>query len=144
MPVVSPDGIVGQIVTASYEYAKVMLMTDRSSAIDALVQRNRARGIVEGETDETCLFKYVVRKAELEIGDVVVSSGLDGIFPKGLRIGAVSNISKVESSIFQEVKVTPFVDFGRLEEVLVIVEAKNDIESETEPSEQELSAGEGN
>jgi rod shape-determining protein MreC len=121
MPVISPDGVVGQIVTASYEYAKVMLMIDRSNAIDALIQRNRTRGIVEGESEGLCRFKYVVRKAELEIGDVVVSSGLDQIFPKGLRIGKVESISKTESGIFQDVKVVPFVDFDRLEEVFVIL-----------------------
>ena len=125
MPVISPDGIVGQIVTASYQYAKVMLMVDRSSAIDALVQRDRTRGIVEGKTESVCRFKYVVRKAELEIGDVVVSSGIDGIFPKGLRIGKIENIVKSESDIFQEVEITPFVDFKRLEEVLVIVKASD-------------------
>jgi rod shape-determining protein MreC len=122
MPVVTPNGIVGQIVTTSYGYAKVMLMVDRSSGIDGLVQRNRTRGIVEGETDETCRFKYVVRNAEIEVGDIVVSSGLDGVFPKGLQVGSVVEVSKNQPDIFQEVKIRPFVDFSRLEEVLVIVD----------------------
>jgi len=126
MPVIAPEGIVGQVVTASYDYSKVMLMVDRSSAIDALVQHNRTRGIVEGETDEACRFKYVLRKAEVHIGDTVVSSGLDGLFPKGLRIGAIKEISKDEPGIFQEVQVEPFVDFTRLEEVLVILEPSTD------------------
>jgi rod shape-determining protein MreC len=131
MPVISPDGVVGQIVTASYEYAKVMLMIDRSNAIDALIQRNRTRGIVEGESEGLCRFKYVVRKAELQVGDVVVSSGLDRIFPKGLRIGTVESIAKTESGIFQDVKVAPFVDFDRLEEVLVIVSDPNEADEDT-------------
>lgn len=122
MPVIAPEGIVGQVVTVSYDYSKVMLMIDRSSAIDALVQHNRTRGIVAGETDEACRFKYVVRKAEVQIGDTVVSSGLDGLFPKGLRIGTIKEVSKDESGIFQEVMVQPFVDFSRLEEVLVVIE----------------------
>jgi rod shape-determining protein MreC len=126
MPVISPEGIVGQVVTASYHYSKVMLMVDRSSAIDALVQDNRTRGIVAGETDETCRFKYVLRKAEVNVGDTVVSSGLDGLFPKGLRIGAVKEISKDEPGIFQDVQVEPFVDFTRLEEVLIILESSSD------------------
>ncbi len=122
MPVVAPEGIVGQVITASFNYSKVMLMIDRSSAVDALVQRNRTRGIVEGETDETCRFKFVLRKAEVKVGDTVVSSGLDGLFPKGLRVGFVKEVSKVEPGIFQVVQIEPFVDFARLEEVLVILD----------------------
>jgi rod shape-determining protein MreC len=122
MPVIAPEGIVGQIVAASYRYSKVLLVTDRSSANDGLVQRSRTRGIVEGEAKAYCHFKYVVRKAEISVGDTVVSSGLDGVFPKGLRVGSVMGISKSPSGIFQEVSIRPFVDFERLEEVLVIVE----------------------
>jgi rod shape-determining protein MreC len=122
MPVIAPEGIVGQIMAASYGYSKVLLITDRSSAIDALVQRTRTRGIVEGEAKAYCHFKYVVRKAEISVGDTVVSSGLDGVFPKGLRVGSVMEIAKGPSGIFQEVSIRPFVDFERLEEVLVIVE----------------------
>jgi rod shape-determining protein MreC len=122
MPVIAPEGIVGQIVTASYGYSKVMLIIDRSSAIDALVQRTRTRGIVEGETDELCRFKYALRKADISVGDTVVSSGLDRLFPKGLRVGSVKEISKDKPGIFQVVRVQPFVDFARLEEVLVVLE----------------------
>jgi len=109
-------------MAASYDYAKVLLLTDRSSAIDALVQRTRTRGIVEGEAQAYCQFKYVVRKAEISLGDTVVSSGLDGVFPKGLRVGSVIEIAKGPSGIFQGVSIRPFVDFERLEEVLVILE----------------------
>ena len=126
MPVVSPEGIVGQVVTASYDYSKVMLMIDRSSAIDSLVQHNRTRGIVEGETDTSCRLKYVVRKAEVSVGDAVVSSGLDGLFPKGLPIGEVKEIKKNKPDIFQDVVIEPYVDFSRLEEVLVIIEESTD------------------
>jgi rod shape-determining protein MreC len=122
MAVITSGGIVGRVIGASGRYAKVLLIIDRSSAIDALVQRTRSRGIVEGETDESCRFKYIVRKADIEIEDTVISSGLDGLFPKGLRVGAISQISRPSSGLFQEVKVRPFVDFTRLEEVLVILE----------------------
>jgi len=122
MPVIASQGIVGQIIGASYGCAKVLLIIDRSSAIDAFVQRIRTRGIIEGETNESCRFKYIVRKADINIGDTVISSGLDGLFPKGLRVGTISQISKPPSGLFQEVKVRPFVDFTRLEEVLVILE----------------------
>lgn len=122
MAVMAPEGIVGQVVAPSYRHSKVMLIIDRSSAVDALVQRTRARGIVEGEADEYCQFKYVLRKADISVGDTVVSSGLDGLFPKGLRVGSVKEVSKGEPGIFQVVRVVPFVDFASLEEVLVILE----------------------
>lgn len=122
MVVTAPEGIVGHVIGASYRYAKVLLAIDRSSAIDALVQRTRFRGIVEGETSETCRFKYIVKKADIRIGDTVISSGLDGLFPKGLRVGVISEISKPLSGLFQEVRIRPFVDFARLEEVMVILE----------------------
>ncbi len=122
MAVIASGGIVGRVIGASGQYAKVLLIIDRSSAVDALAQRTRARGIVEGETSESCRFKYIVRKADIKIEDTVISSGLDGVFPKGLRVGAISEISRPSSGLFQEVKVRPFVDFTRLEEVLVILE----------------------
>lgn len=122
MAVITSGGIVGRIIGASRRHAKVLLIVDRSSAIDGLVQRTRSRGIVEGETSESCRFKYVVRKADIKIEDTVISSGLDGLFPKGLRVGAISEISKPSSGLFQEVKVRPFVDFTKLEEVLVVLE----------------------
>lgn len=121
-PVIAPEGVVGQIMYASYNHSKVLLIIDRSSAMDALIQRSRDRGIVEGETDEYCRFKYVVRKADVAVGDRVISSGLDGVFPKGLPVGSVQEVHKSESGIFQEVRVRPFVDFSRLEEVLVVLE----------------------
>ena len=122
MAVITSGGVVGRIIGASRRHAKVLLIVDRSSSIDGLVQRTRSRGIVEGETSESCRFKYIVRKADIKIEDTVISSGLDGLFPKGLRVGAISEISKPSSGLFQEVKVRPFVDFTKLEEVLVVLE----------------------
>ena len=122
MAVIAPGGVVGHVIKCFDWSAQVLLVIDRSSAIDALVQRTRFRGIVEGETDETCRLKYVVRKADVKIGDTVISSGLDGLFPKGLPVGTVSDISRPTSGLFQEVKVRPFVNFTKLEDVLVILE----------------------
>ena len=122
MAVIAPGGAVGHIIRDFDWSAQVLLLVDRSSAIDALIQRTRFRGIIEGETEEVCRFKYVVRKADVEIGDTVISSGFDGLFPKGLPVGTVSEISRPTSGLFQEVKVRPFVNFTRLEEVLVILD----------------------
>jgi len=121
MAVVIPEGIAGQVMDVSDKYSKVLLIIDPNSAVDALVQRTRARGIVKGESSGRCLFKYVLRKYDVGVGDKVVSSGLDGIYPKGLAVGHVSRVIRRTAGIFQEVTVTPFVDFEKLEEVLVVL-----------------------
>jgi len=122
MAVIAPGGIVGHVIKDFDWSAQVLLLIDQGSAVDALVQRTRFRGIVEGGTTETCRLKYVVRKADIKIGDTLISSGLDRIYPKGLRVGTVREVFKPASGLFQEVKVQPFVDFTRIEEVLVILE----------------------
>jgi rod shape-determining protein MreC len=119
-PVVVPEGIVGVVVEVSAHYAKVLLLTDPNSAVDALVQKTRARGIVKGGGNGYCVFDYVLRKHEINVGDTVISSGLDGVFPKGLRVGRISELVRLNAGIFQEVSITPFVDFEILEEVFVI------------------------
>jgi rod shape-determining protein MreC len=124
MAVVVPKGIAGQVTDVSANYSKVLLIIDHNSAVDALVQNDRARGIIKGGTAEQCFFKYVLRKHDIKIGDIVVSSGLDGVFPKGLAVGYVSGVIKPKSGIFQEVTVTPYVDFEKLEEVLIVLNLK--------------------
>jgi rod shape-determining protein MreC len=124
MAVVVPKGIAGQVTDVSSNYSKVLLIIDHNSAVDALVQNDRARGIIKGGSAGQCLYKYVLRKHDIAIDDIVVSSGLDGVFPKGLAVGYISGIIKPKSGIFQEVTVTPYVDFEKLEEVLVILHPK--------------------
>ena len=122
LPVVMPQGIAGQVIEVANHYSKVMLIIDRNSAVDALVQRTRARGVVKGESTNQLRLAYVLRKKDVQVGDIVVSSGLDGIYPKGLRIGMVSEVIEHEADIFHEVFITPFVDFEKLEEVLVVLD----------------------
>ncbi len=119
-PVINPEGIVGLVVEATAHYAKVMLITDPNSAVDAVVQDIRARGIIKGGTAGQCTFNYVLRKHNIVVGDLVISSGMDGVFPKGLPVGQVATIVKREAGIFQDVTITPRVDFERLEEVMVV------------------------
>jgi rod shape-determining protein MreC len=120
-PSVAAEGIAGQVIDVSAAYAKVMLITDRNSAVDALVQRTRARGIIKGESTSSCVFQYALRKDEVNIGDKIVASGLDGVFPRGMPIGEVSEVVKRAAGIFQEVSVTPYVDFEKIEEMLVFL-----------------------
>ena len=117
--VLAPAGVVGQVFLASAHAARVLLITDHNSGLDAIVQRTRARGIVEGTVTEGCGLKFVKRTEDLQPGDVVVTSGVDGIFPRGLPIGQLVGVDKRGQGLFQYATVRPFVDFDRLEEVLV-------------------------
>ena len=121
LPVVLPQGVVGQVIEVSSHYSKVMLIIDRNSAVDALVQRSRARGIIKGSSADQCRFEFVLRKHDVQIGDTVIASGLDGVYPKGLLIGRVSDLGGRKSDIFYDIAVAPFVDYETLEEVLVIL-----------------------
>lgn len=123
MPVVVSEGIVGQVVDVSTGYAKVLLIIDPNSSIDALCQRTRARGIVKGAVGKQCDFEYVLRTDDVKVGDVLISSGLDGVYPKGVRIGRVASVVKNSADIFQSVGVEPYVNFDKLEEVLVVTNA---------------------
>ncbi len=117
--VLVPEGVVGQVFLASPHGARVLLVSDHNSGVDALVQRTRARGIVEGNVDGGCLLKFLKRTEDVQVGDLTVTSGLDGIFPKGLPIGRVSALDKRGQGLFQYAEVVPLTDFERLEEVLV-------------------------
>ena len=118
-PVIVSEGIVGQIVTVSPGFSRVLLITDRNSAVDALVQESRARGMVKGSNENTCVFVYALRKDEIQPGEMIVTSGLDQVFPKGLKIGRVLDVKKEHSRLFQDISVQTSVDFDKLEEVLV-------------------------
>jgi rod shape-determining protein MreC len=118
-PIVVPEGIVGQITKVSPNFSRVLLITDRNSAVDALVQNTRARGIVKGGGNNRCVFVYALRKEEIHAGEIIVSSGLDQVFPKGLKIGTVLEVEKDHSRLFQDIMVQTSVDFDKLEEVLV-------------------------
>jgi rod shape-determining protein MreC len=119
--VIIPDGVVGRVVKTTPEYSTVLLLTDRYSAVAALVQRTRDEGIVEGTEKGLARVKYLPALSELAEGDEVLTSGLAGTFPKGLLIGRIRRVEKQERALFQEAEVMPAVDFSGLEEVLVIV-----------------------
>jgi rod shape-determining protein MreC len=121
MPVLVSEGIVGQIVDVSGRYAKVLLIVDQNSAVDALVQRTRARGLVKGEFADQCRLEFVLRKEDIQVGDAIVTSGLDSVFPKGLPIGEVKAVADETTEMFHTVTVAPYVDFEKLEELLVLL-----------------------
>ena len=118
--VISIDGVVGRIVATSPHAARVLLLDDPNSGVDALVRRTRARGIVEGGSSAGCRLKYVKRREDIRQGDKVITSGLDGIFPKGLAIGTIVELGEEEHGLYRTAEVQPAVDFAKLEEVLVV------------------------
>ena len=121
MPVVNASGVVGRVVSVSPNYAKVLLIIDQNSAVDCLVQRSRQRGIVKGLSEHTCKLDYVVKSTDVKPEDVLVTSGLGGVFPKGLPVGCVQNVKEISGKLFSDIGARPYVDFSKLEEVLVIL-----------------------
>lgn len=122
MPVVNARGLVGRTVSVSQDHAKVLLVVDQNSAVDSLIQRSRSRGIVKGVSPTACRVEYVAQSSDVRPGDVVITSGLGGVFPKGLAVGEITRVEQASDDFFQDVEMRPFVDFSKLEEVLVIVE----------------------
>jgi len=120
MAVVSPQGVIGQISEVSWLAARVLLLTDHNSAIDALVQRTRARGIAQGALEEGCHIKYLRRAEDIALGDRVVTTGLDGIFPKGLMIGEAVEVARYSRDSLHGAVIRPSVELDRIEEVLVL------------------------
>ena len=120
-PVLAHQGIVGRIIETSWHASRVLLMNDENSNIDALIQRNRAQGILQGGESAGCTLKYISRAEEILPGDVVISAGIAGVFPKGLLLGTVTAASRKEGGLFQKIEVAPAVDFGKLEEVLILI-----------------------
>ena len=122
MAVISPTGVIGQVLKTAPHYATVLLVTDYNSAIDCIVQRTRAKAILEGIGENRCQLKYLLRANEAAVGDVVVTSGLGGNFPKGLMLGEIKKIDKRGHGVFQYAELVPSVDLTQLEEVFVIME----------------------
>jgi rod shape-determining protein MreC len=122
MPVVAADGIIGQLVKVVARSSRVLIITDHASGVASIIQRSRARGVVKGKGDGTCSLEFSMVSDDVKVGDTVITSGIGGIFPKGLKIGEVSMVKKGEYGIFQTVAVRPTVNLARIEEVLVLLQ----------------------
>jgi len=119
-PVVAAAGVVGRIIKTAPDSSRVLLVTDASSAIAALTQRTRTRGVARGQGGGLSI-EYALRDSDIQIGDLLVTSGMGGVFPKGLPLGLVESVTKDQYGLFQQIIATPTVDFSHLEEVMVIV-----------------------
>jgi rod shape-determining protein MreC len=122
MPVVTAQGLVGHITRVGDRSARVLLITDASSSVNALLQRSRATGVVQGQIGRTLVMHYIAQGEDVQVGDIVLTSGLGGNYPKRLVIGQVTAVRQRDIDLFQEAEVRPTVDFGRLEVVMVITD----------------------
>ena len=120
MSVIAPAGVVGRLVVPSLRSAKVQLLIDRNAAVGAIIERTRAQGVVVGSGDDKLRLDYVSEVFDVVAGDVVITSGIDGIYPKGFIIGRIESVERVGGS-YKRILVKPAVDFSALEEVLVVL-----------------------
>jgi len=109
------QGVVGQVVQVSDNYSKILLANAPSSAIDAIVQNSRVRGILKGAGEQGYILHYVLKNAEVKVGDKIVTAGIGGVFPSGITLGTVSKVQAKRRGMFLNIKVEPAVDFARLE-----------------------------
>ncbi|AGH95198.1 rod shape-determining protein MreC [Pseudobdellovibrio exovorus] len=121
--VLTVSGAVGHIFQPSSRTAHVMLITDRYSVVDALIQRTRAHGLIEGKTKDTCILQYVERTEDVKDGDLIVTGGLDNIFPKGFPLGVITNVERKTKNTSLQIEVKPVVDSNKVEEVFIVKSA---------------------
>lgn len=124
MPVIFGQNVVGQITVVASDSSKVMLAIDNASSLGALVQRSRVPAMAEGSMTGGLVLRFVERRYEVFPGDRVVTSGLDGVFPRGYILGVVSEVNSEAGALFHAIKVKPSLDFNRLEVVQIVLDKK--------------------
>ncbi|AEB06967.1 rod shape-determining protein MreC [Coriobacterium glomerans PW2] len=120
MPVVNAAGVIGQIVETSLNSSTVRLLADEKSGTSAMVQATRAQGMLHGQADGTLRLEYISVDSEVKAGDIVVTSGIGGVFPKGLPLGTVTSAEKAPNAVFYDIVVRPASSTQSNEEILVI------------------------
>lgn len=118
-PVVTEDGLVGRVLTTAGEYARVQLITDRAASLGAVLERAGRQGVLRGAADGRLELDFVPRQIEVALGDRVLTAGIDGVYPAGLPIGTVVEVTP-GSELFHQILVAPAVDFRRLDRVLLL------------------------
>ncbi|MGQ4807945.1 Cell shape-determining protein MreC [Candidatus Entotheonellaceae bacterium PAL068K] len=121
LAVVTHQGLVGRTIKLAPHFATVLLLTDRRSAVDVLVQRTRARGIVVGKSRRLCELRYVDIREDIQLGDSIITSGLGKVYPKGLLVGTVISVRRQSHELFHDLEVKPATDLSKLEEVLILI-----------------------
>ena len=124
MPVVAADGLVGRVQRVAGAYCDVLLAVDPKHAVDVVVPRTGARGILRGIAADNRYggrIEYLLKKDEVEVGDLVVTSGVGGPFPRDLAVGKISSVSRKDVGLYQDAEVEPAVDFSRLSTLMVLL-----------------------
>lgn len=132
MAALTIGGVVGYVFRVDSASSQILLLTDRYAVIDAIVQRSRARGLIEGVSRSNCRLRYLKRSDDVQVGDLVVTSGLFNIFPKGFPIGSVTSIDKSRYGMTQEVEIKPAVEPLNLEELFIVLNANHQDLNESE------------
>ncbi len=127
MAVITYEGVVGRVMRTTSSTADIVTILDLLSAVDGVIERSRARGVVEGLTDELCQLKFTLRTDDIQAGDVILSSGLGGVYPRGVAVGTVSRVKKKPFGITQDVEIKPSVDFTKLEEVMIVTDQRVEV-----------------
>ncbi len=128
MPVIAYPGLIGRLVDVSWHVSRVLLFIDENSNIDGIIQRNRTQGIVGGAGSRGMILKYISKAQDVQKGDVIVSSGMGGVFPKGWLIGQVIQVDRQSAGLFLKISVAPFTDLSKLEELLVLTSDESTFE----------------
>jgi rod shape-determining protein MreC len=117
-PVVSTSGLVGRVVLTAGAYAKIQLITDRSASVGAMIERTRRQGVIRGSGGGSLELDYVPAQADVRVGDLVVTAGIDGVYPRGVPIGSIAAVA-AGTELFHRIRVVPLVDFGLLDQVFI-------------------------
>jgi len=125
-PVVAAEGLVGRVLAVTPTTAQVLLISDARSAVGVVLQQSREAGVVEGQGQTLLRLKYISRSREITPGELLVTSGLSGMFPRGLPVGAVASVVREQGALYQEAVVRPAASLDHLEEVLILIESRPD------------------
>ncbi len=128
MGVVASQGVVGTVMRTFSHHSDVLLVVDRNSDLDVIVARNRRRGIVQGFNGDKLRFKYLEKGSRIQLGDELMSSGLTGVFPRGLQVGKVTHITYEADGVTQLIEVEPAVEFSSLTEALILTRPSYEME----------------
>ena len=128
-PVITDQGLVGYVYRATENYSDVLTILDQNNRVDIIVERTRTHGIVEGVFNFKCALKYIMRNEPVEVGDKLITAGVGGIYPKGIKVGMITDITRENFGMTLSIEVVPSVDFDKIEEVLVLIPKEDEKKS---------------